>query len=215
MRLSKTLLISAALAAFMAVAVAQHPAPMDMPTADAATLPVAQGPTPTGPAPTAIPTTEAVTVPGGASDEAAGAFFFSDDDDSTGGDDGTADGADGDDAGDDGDQQASALVKRGRRHHGRRGRSGKTIALKNQRDFCLLLPQHLGGNIAKTEATAMAHCLKPHDRSTPGARAFPRGFFRSTHFMRGNRYIQVTGRFDRSKYHLRNNDQGGQNGRSD
>ncbi|KAF9948298.1 hypothetical protein BGZ72_009779 [Mortierella alpina] len=37
------------------------------------------------------------------------------------------------------------------------------------------------------------------------------GFIKSAHIKRSNQYIQVTGRFDRSKYHMSKNDQGSQN----
>ncbi|KAF9571103.1 hypothetical protein EC968_001022 [Mortierella alpina] len=205
MHFSKTLLISAALSAFMAVVVAQDPVP------------------------TGATTTDAANVTSSASDAASGAFFFSDDDDDddgagedAGNDDGTGDDGGNDDGnGDDGDagaeQSASALVKRGRRH-GRRhghsgGRRGKILAVRNERDFCLLLPPKAGEGVAQTEAEAVSFCRKPHDRATPGARAFPSDFFRSVHVKRDGRrkYIQVTGRFNRGAYHMSKKDQGGQN----
>ncbi|KAF9276921.1 hypothetical protein BGZ68_009659 [Mortierella alpina] len=217
MRLSKTLLISAALAAFVAVAVAQ-----DTPS-------------------TENPTTEVAAGSGDTSDNVSDAIVFSDDvDGADDGDDGDDD-ADGDDTADDNDNandngvaagtdddaddngadgtddgeapNASAVVKRATRRHKRRSVSGKTIAIDNEKQFCLFLPAKKGADIAKHERTAVAFCTNPHNSETPGARKFPGGFIKSHHLavMRGvNHYLQVTGRIDRSKYDLSKHDQGGQ-----
>ncbi|KAF9571102.1 hypothetical protein EC968_001021 [Mortierella alpina] len=211
MRLSKTLLISAALAAFMAVAVAQ----------DTPELDESSGATP------------ALTT--NASDDSV--LMFSDDFDDSEDADGTEDapaapavdgedgeddseGDDGDDGDDDDDeagsadeQQASSLVKRATRRRGHKSVSGKTIAISSQKEFCLFLPPMVGGDIAKNERNAIAFCSKPHNKATPGARAFPKGLIKSSHLLhnRGaHDYVQVTGRIDRTKYKLRKHDQGGQ-----
>ncbi|KAF9948454.1 hypothetical protein BGZ70_002213 [Mortierella alpina] len=219
MRLSKTLLISAALAAFMAVAVAQDAPPATDSNGDTSV---------------AAPTT---------SNDASDAIFFADDDDGSddpevtpdtavdGDDNGDDDGADGEEEdsnavhgdNDDGDaeeegddsedQQASSLVKRAS-HRRRRAVPRKTIAIESKKSFCLLLPPKAGGDIAKSEGGAIAYCINPHTSTTPGALKFPSGFIKSAH-LRHNRgahdYVQVTGRIDRTKYKLLKNDQGGQN----
>ncbi|KAG9326112.1 hypothetical protein KVV02_002800 [Mortierella alpina] len=209
MRLSKTLLISAALAAFMAVAVAQDAIQTE----------------PTDDTPAVVPTT---------SDNESAPIFFSDDQDDTEDADDTGDAVDADGAGedadasedadagddadadaDDGEQEASSLMKRAPRRAvpATRVVSGKTIAIDNEKDFCLFLPPMVGGDIAKNEHSAIAFCTKPHGGATPGARPFPKGFIQS-HHLKVNRgvdaYVQITGRIDRKKYKLHKSDQGGQ-----
>ncbi|KAG0046348.1 hypothetical protein BGZ83_008490 [Gryganskiella cystojenkinii] len=89
--------------------------------------------------------------------------------------------------------------------------SGKTIALISATEYCLMLPPKYGGNIADSEDTAISFCNKAIS-TAPGAKIFPSGFIQSVHFVHNptKKYVQITGRIDRSKYGLSKNDGGGQ-----
>ncbi|KAG0036660.1 hypothetical protein BGZ82_003899 [Podila clonocystis] len=79
----------------------------------------------------------------------------------------------------------------------------KTVAIRDVGAdgvvFCLLLPRRLGGNIAKNENRAITS-LHPD-------------FIVTSHYKTGpnDRYVQITGRFDRDKFELDRHDKGGQN----
>lgn len=75
--------------------------------------------------------------------------------------------------------------------------------------FCSFLPPQPGGNIANSESDAVVFCNKPSSQA-PNANIFPSGFIRSAHFARGQGFVQVTGRIDRSAYGLSSSDGGGQ-----
>ncbi|KAF9943119.1 hypothetical protein BGZ67_006487 [Mortierella alpina] len=91
------------------------------------------------------------------------------------------------------------------------GKAGQTGVVLNQSDFCIFLPPKAGGDIAENEDRAVAFCTKPN---LPGAKAqvLPTGFIQSAHFVSNpsKGYVQVTGRIDRTKYSLKENDGGGQ-----
>jgi hypothetical protein len=88
--------------------------------------------------------------------------------------------------------------------------SGKTLNV-TANSFCLFMPKTPGETIAASEATAIAFCN--NTASAPGAKALPKGFIKSTHFLSGKgegKYVQYTGSIDNSKYSLDPKDGGGQ-----
>ncbi|KAI7820925.1 hypothetical protein BC939DRAFT_456589 [Gamsiella multidivaricata] len=88
--------------------------------------------------------------------------------------------------------------------------TGRTIALRSPNEYCLFLPPMFGGGISESESSAVAFCNRPLT-SAPDARTLPRGFIKSLHFVQNDRkkYVQITGRIDRSKYGLSRHDSGG------
>ncbi|KAF9916196.1 hypothetical protein BX616_004365 [Lobosporangium transversale] len=65
------------------------------------------------------------------------------------------------------------------------------------------------GGIAENEDKAVAFCSKPMAEA-PNAGILPKGFVKSLHLVCTRRYVQITGRIDRSKYGLSRKDAGGQ-----
>ncbi|KAF9189918.1 hypothetical protein BGZ51_009130 [Haplosporangium sp. Z 767] len=89
--------------------------------------------------------------------------------------------------------------------------SGQTGALISANEYCIFLPPKWGGNIAESEDSAVAFCNKPI-HTAPDARILPKGLIKSVHFVENKEkgYVQLTGRFDRTKYGLSADDEGGQ-----
>ncbi|KAF9577619.1 hypothetical protein BGW38_007069 [Lunasporangiospora selenospora] len=92
------------------------------------------------------------------------------------------------------------------------GNPGQTGVIINKDEFCLFLPRVAGGNIAKSEDSALAFCTKPFLPGAEDARPMPLGFIRTSHYLRNTEedWVQVTGTFDRSQYLLAESDGGGQ-----
>ncbi|KAF8988059.1 hypothetical protein BGZ52_001118 [Haplosporangium bisporale] len=90
--------------------------------------------------------------------------------------------------------------------------SGQVAALISENEYCLFLPPNENDtDIAENEDRAVAFCNV--DISTaPNARALPSGFIQSLHFVHNEEkdWVQITGRFDRTKYNLKDEDGGGQ-----
>ncbi|KAG0255415.1 hypothetical protein DFQ27_006276 [Actinomortierella ambigua] len=93
-----------------------------------------------------------------------------------------------------------------------KAKSGKTIAIVDTNRFCTLLPPKWGGGISESEDVAVAFCTQNMPLA-PNANIFPTGFIVSAHAKTNNdsKWIQITGRIDRSKYGLSASDEGGQN----
>ncbi|KAG0329939.1 hypothetical protein BG004_002217 [Podila humilis] len=89
--------------------------------------------------------------------------------------------------------------------------SGDIIAVTSTDQYCLMLPSKPGQTISDSESSAVSFCNKPVSNA-PNARSFPTGFIKSVHFVQNTSkgYVQITGRFDRSKYSLPASDGGGQ-----
>jgi hypothetical protein len=90
--------------------------------------------------------------------------------------------------------------------------SGQTAVIFSATDYCIFLPPKYGGDIAASEDVAVAFCTKPNLPGAPNARVLPAGFIASSHYVVNSQkgYVQITGRIDRSKYGLSENDGGGQ-----
>ncbi|KAF9578182.1 hypothetical protein BGW38_006160 [Lunasporangiospora selenospora] len=89
--------------------------------------------------------------------------------------------------------------------------NGQTAAVISNKEYCIFLPREYGGNIAESEDDAVAFC-NVAIATAPEARTLPQGFIKTVHFVKNTskNYVQVTGRFDRSKYGLSSSDEGGQ-----
>ncbi|KAG0344999.1 hypothetical protein BG005_001527 [Podila minutissima] len=92
------------------------------------------------------------------------------------------------------------------------GASGQIAALISADQYCIFLPpdEH-DTDIAANEDRAVAFCNTPI-ASAPKARLLPEGFIQSLHFVHNTEkdWVQITGRFDRTKYNLKASDGGGQ-----
>lgn len=87
-------------------------------------------------------------------------------------------------------------------------RSGYTLQLKSDSSFCSFLPPHPGDDVGGTEEHGIPFCTSSSLSSS--GRVFPSGFIKSAHYVSNSKYVQVTGRMDRSKYNLSPEDGGGQ-----
>ncbi|KAF9360080.1 hypothetical protein BGX34_007972 [Mortierella sp. NVP85] len=92
------------------------------------------------------------------------------------------------------------------------GKPGQIGVILDSDNYCIFLPPEEGGDIAANEDRAVAFCNKPNMPGAPEARVLPEGFIQSVHFVSNTQknYVQITGRFDRSKYGLSAKDGGGQ-----
>ncbi|KAK3820642.1 MAG: hypothetical protein J3R72DRAFT_459651 [Linnemannia gamsii] len=88
---------------------------------------------------------------------------------------------------------------------------GKTLALISPSKYCIFLP-HWPDHYIDNDHSAATFCSTAIP-SAPNAHILPTGFIKSVHWRSNtNRgYVQITGRFDRHRYQLINNDQGAQN----
>ncbi|KAI8601330.1 hypothetical protein EDD21DRAFT_374742 [Dissophora ornata] len=91
---------------------------------------------------------------------------------------------------------------------------GYTAAVIDTRRFCLFLPFEAGGSISQNEDMAFSFCTAslsqaPRAMVRP-AGVMPAGFIKSTHLVKTDNYVQLTGRINRSAYKLSKNDSGGQ-----
>ncbi|KAF9898974.1 hypothetical protein EC991_009829 [Linnemannia zychae] len=88
---------------------------------------------------------------------------------------------------------------------------GKTGALISASKYCIFLPPKYGGGISENEDRAVAFCNQPIP-TAPQARILPAGFIKSVHLIRNTRkkWVQITGKIDRTKYGLSSRDEGGQ-----
>jgi hypothetical protein len=86
--------------------------------------------------------------------------------------------------------------------------SGVTIAVENERSFCLMIPPRPGELFGPTEHEAIAACYG-NPRGALGAISLPSGFIQSAHFLSTDSYVQVTGRMDGATYGMDPNDDGG------
>ncbi|KAK3845182.1 MAG: hypothetical protein J3R72DRAFT_437071 [Linnemannia gamsii] len=91
-------------------------------------------------------------------------------------------------------------------------KGGQTAVILSETDFCIFLPPKYGGNIAKSEDSAVAYCTKPNLPGAPNAQVLPDGFIVSSHYTVNTQknYVQITGRINSSKYDLSSGDGGGQ-----
>ncbi|KAG0085608.1 hypothetical protein BGZ92_008865 [Podila epicladia] len=90
--------------------------------------------------------------------------------------------------------------------------SGQIAALISPDQYCIFLPpDEKNTDIAENEDRAVAFCNIPI-ASAPKARLLPEGFIQSLHFVHNTDkdWVQITGRFDRTKYSLKASDGGGQ-----
>ncbi|KAK3815444.1 MAG: hypothetical protein J3Q66DRAFT_344790 [Benniella sp.] len=92
------------------------------------------------------------------------------------------------------------------------GKPGQIGVVLDSDNYCIFLPPEEGGDIAANEDRAVAFCNKPNMPGAPKARVLPEGFIQSVHFFSNTQknYVQITGRFDRTKYGLSAKDGGGQ-----
>ncbi|KAI8645803.1 hypothetical protein BD408DRAFT_381462 [Parasitella parasitica] len=84
--------------------------------------------------------------------------------------------------------------------------TGVDIGVNSSSDFCSYLPPHPGQSVSATENDADPFCTV----AKKYAGYFPAGFIQSTHFLRTDRYVQVTGRINHTAYDILTNDGGGQ-----
>jgi hypothetical protein len=81
-----------------------------------------------------------------------------------------------------------------------------SIQIKSGTDFCTFLPPHAGDDVGATEDQGKPFCTS----SALGGQTFPSGFIKSAHYVSTSKYVQVTGKIDRTKYQLSASDGGGQ-----
>ncbi|KAF9158234.1 hypothetical protein BGX20_003486, partial [Mortierella sp. AD010] len=86
---------------------------------------------------------------------------------------------------------------------------GQIVQIKSTSNWCMMMPPNAGGNIAASEDSAIAFCTR-QDPDAPNAKIFPEGFIQSAHYGSGKGYVQITGKIDRTRYSLSENDEGGQ-----
>ncbi|CEP14999.1 hypothetical protein [Parasitella parasitica] len=84
--------------------------------------------------------------------------------------------------------------------------TGVDIGVNSSSDFCSYLPPHPGQSVSATENDADPFCTA----AKKYAECFPVGFIQSAHFLRTDRYVQVTGKINHTTYDILTNDGGGQ-----
>jgi hypothetical protein len=87
---------------------------------------------------------------------------------------------------------------------------GQTITITNKDNFCLILPKSPGEEIGASEDDAVAFCTTKNMANAPDSNKFPTGFIKSQYYSKNDKWVQMIGRFDRTKYSLSKNDGGGQ-----
>ncbi|KAF9351129.1 hypothetical protein BGX34_000790 [Mortierella sp. NVP85] len=87
-----------------------------------------------------------------------------------------------------------------------------TLTIRLGNVFCLFLPDGPGGTIAQGLSSAIAYCTCKPSFPFASHMILPEGFIRSVHYYEHptKYYVQVTGRFDRSKFGFPRSDPGGQ-----
>lgn len=84
--------------------------------------------------------------------------------------------------------------------------TGVNIAVNSDSDFCSYMPPHPGQSVSATENDAKSFCTAAKDY----ANLFPAGYIQSAHFLRTDRYVQITGRINHTSYDILTEDGGGQ-----
>jgi hypothetical protein len=84
--------------------------------------------------------------------------------------------------------------------------TGVNIAVNSDTDFCTYLPPHPGQSVSATENDANSFCTVAKSYAS----CFPAGYIQSAHFLRTDKYVQVTGRINHTSYDILTEDGGGQ-----
>ncbi|KAJ3196050.1 hypothetical protein HK101_010290 [Irineochytrium annulatum] len=85
---------------------------------------------------------------------------------------------------------------------------GKIVGIKDQKNFCLMLPAEPGVSIGDSEGSAQSWCIG--DYSTRGSERLPDGAIVSAHVIRTDAFIQVTGKINEDMLKIPDGDGGGQ-----
>ncbi|KAI7884904.1 hypothetical protein K492DRAFT_124536 [Lichtheimia hyalospora FSU 10163] len=107
---------------------------------------------------------------------------------------------------------------------GSKNKSGLTVMLKDDKNFCIFLPSSPGNRdenngkndpsaISDSEKSARVFCSsKTSQHAVPGGKPMPKGFIKSATFASdpSRHFVQVTGSIDRDAYALSPKDGGGQ-----
>ena len=107
---------------------------------------------------------------------------------------------------------------------GSKNKSGLTVMLKDDKNFCIFLPSSPGNRdenngkndpsaISDSEKSARVFCSsKTSQHAVPGGKPMPKGFIKSATFASNpsRHFVQVTGSIDRDAYALSPKDGGGQ-----
>lgn len=89
-------------------------------------------------------------------------------------------------------------------------KNGLSVTIDSIDVYCSFLPKEAGGNIGASESDAITFCTQENPPNAPGAKLFPAGFLKTAHFLKTEKYVQVTGTIDGSAYGLSSSDGGGQ-----
>lgn len=82
----------------------------------------------------------------------------------------------------------------------------QNIFVNSANDFCLFGPPSKNKTVGDSEQIMVAYCTQ----SGYGTRLIPDGTLTGVHFLRTNSFVQVTGRGNMTKIHIREGDEGGE-----